>query len=234
MMASRAPRIEPVRLGRERAARRRRGRMIPGRRTWPASCPSPAPGSRRGSPWPGCRSPSRPRPGRWIEEQHVLGAQRGQRAGQLAVAVADGRALGRTRSPARRPRSGRTARWTSARAAAGAGRRWRMATPRRSCRTWPPRAAARQPGSELSSWRPSCTVLRSGQEATDAEGSPASPWRADCRPAPRVGGRWRGPPPAPPPVGPRPHHPLLGYGLADTPSGGRSFQVARPTLGAWT
>ena len=29
-------------------------------------------------------------------------------------------------------------------------------------------------------------------------------------------------------------HPLLGYGLADTPHGGRGFRIAAPTLGAWT
>ena len=63
-----------------------------------------------------------------IEEQHVLGAQAGQRAGQLAVAVAGGRAFGRSDRAARRPRSGPTARWTSARGVAGAGRRWRTAS----------------------------------------------------------------------------------------------------------
>ena len=94
MIASRSPGVEPVRLGGER-----RRAAAGGRRS---------PGEERGQRRVGARHQDRDPRRRGqvadhhrghalaarIEEQHVLGAQAGQRAGQLAVAVAGGRAFG--------------------------------------------------------------------------------------------------------------------------------------------
>ena len=235
MIASRWPGVEPV--------------CLRGERLRPAAGGRRSAGEERGQRRVGTRHQDRDPFGRGqvadhhrghalavgIEEQHVPSAHGGQRAGQLAVAVAGGCAFGRSDRPgvgrvAGRQRAGRQR--GRCRGRVGGGGR-----PRRRGRAEHRRRDQRRGGQVAKSHRgvlPARFAFRSG--------SYGRRWLAGVGLASRLPACPAGMRPAARPIGCAAsraaagrrgqHHPLLGYELANTPPGGRSFQSRAPTLGA--